>query len=235
MNFQVSRNGQMYGPYTLAELERYVASGNVLPTDLAKSEDMAEWLPVSQILARDAPGGASASPAYGAVPPGTPYQAPYGGAIGGAADPPNLSWILVIVFSIFTCGLFSFVWDLVQAAWMRRVQPGANALFLYIAAIVSELFNGTLSYGAIMAMHNGFGGRRSSPLGTLFGLLYFVLLIAARFSLRSSLEDHYNRVDPVGLRLGPVMTFFFGGIYFQYHLNRINAIKQAARYRGQAL
>jgi len=26
------------------------------------------------------------------------------------------------------------------------------------------------------------------------------------------------------------MTFFFGGIYFQYHLNRIMEMKQAARF-----
>jgi hypothetical protein len=28
------------------------------------------------------------------------------------------------------------------------------------------------------------------------------------------------------------MTFFFGGLYFQYHFSRINQIKQTARYRG---
>ena len=38
MTYQVLRNGQMYGPYTLEDLQRYVASGNVLPTDMAKSE-----------------------------------------------------------------------------------------------------------------------------------------------------------------------------------------------------
>jgi len=29
----------MYGPYTLEDLQRYVASGNILPTDRAKRED----------------------------------------------------------------------------------------------------------------------------------------------------------------------------------------------------
>ncbi len=46
----------------------------------------------------------------------------------------------------------------------------------------------------------------------------------------SSLEEHFNGPEPVGLRLNGVMVFFFGGVYFQYHLNRINAIKQAARF-----
>ena len=50
MTYQVSRNGQMYGPYTLEDLQRYVASGNILPTDMAKSEEMPDWLPVAQIL-----------------------------------------------------------------------------------------------------------------------------------------------------------------------------------------
>ena len=50
MTYQVSRNGQMYGPYTLEDLQRYVASGNVLLTDMAKSEEMPDWLPVAQIL-----------------------------------------------------------------------------------------------------------------------------------------------------------------------------------------
>ncbi len=250
MNFQVSRNGQMYGPYTLADLQRYVGSGNVLLTDLAKSEAMSEWLPVSQVLAREAPGflagAGAASPAAGAASPAyapvssadTPYQMPYGAA-GALVDPPNLSWGLVILFSILTCGLFSLIWDLVQAAWMRRVQPGANALFFYIAAIVSEFINVALSVrGGGFVMSRGMGaysGHFGNPIASLFGLLYFILLIVGRFSFRSSLEDFYNRVDPIGLRLGPVMTFFFGGIYFQYHFNKINAIKQALRYRGQAI
>ena len=67
MPYQISRNGQMYGPYTLEDLQRYLASGNVLPTDLAKSEEMTEWLPVSQIL-----GTAGAAD----TPPQTPFQTP---------------------------------------------------------------------------------------------------------------------------------------------------------------
>ena len=50
MPYQVSRNGQTYGPYTLEDLQRYVASGNIASTDLAKSEDMPDWIPVSQII-----------------------------------------------------------------------------------------------------------------------------------------------------------------------------------------
>src|SRR5437016_5603818 len=51
MNYWVSRGGQQYGPYSLADLQKYVASGNILATDMARSESMNQWLPVSQILA----------------------------------------------------------------------------------------------------------------------------------------------------------------------------------------
>jgi hypothetical protein len=85
--------------------------------------------------------------------------------------------------------------------------------------------------GTSAALMQG-GHPHSSPLSVLISLAALVLLIVFRFAMRNSLEQHFNGPDPVGLRLGPVMTFFFGGLYFQYHFNRINEMKQAMRYRG---
>jgi hypothetical protein len=48
--------------------------------------------------------------------------------------------------------------------------------------------------------------------------------------MSASLEEHFNGPEPIGLRLNPLLVFLFGGIYFQYQFNRINALKQAARY-----
>ncbi len=48
--------------------------------------------------------------------------------------------------------------------------------------------------------------------------------------MRASIQEHYNTVEPLGLHLGPIMTFFFGALYFQFHFNRINEIKRIARY-----
>ena len=33
MNYKVSRNNQEYGPYTLEELQQYIAEGTILPDD----------------------------------------------------------------------------------------------------------------------------------------------------------------------------------------------------------
>ncbi|HZY74461.1 MAG TPA: DUF4339 domain-containing protein [Edaphobacter sp.] len=220
MQYQVSRNGQMYGPYTLEDLQRYVASGHILYTDMAKDEETAEWLPVSQILG--APSTYAASVPYAYSPPaGIPYP-----------DPPNLHWGLVLLFTILTCGLFAVAWDFVEVLWVRKVQPDTKAMTYFVIYAVLWLLNLGNSAGNIsVGMHGG--SPHASPLAGLISLAAVVLLIVFRFSMRNSLERHFNGPEPLGLRLGGVMTFFFGGLYFQYHFNRINEMKEALRYRSQ--
>jgi hypothetical protein len=232
MLYHVSRNGQNYGPYTLEDLQRYVASGNVLPTDLAKSDEMPEWVPVSQVL--------------GIVPPAPAMYQPQ--AAGYAADQvalypdaPNLNWGLVLLFAFFTCTLFMFVWNLVLAAWLKRVQPNSKAIFYYAVATVLfflQLVLGTHTQAHFMPQP-GFGWvwtyYAAHPLRNVIVLATWVVRLIARFSMRASLEEHFNGPEPVGLALSGVMTFFFGGVYFQYHLNRINELKRVARYRGAAI
>jgi len=114
MTYQVSRNGQMYGPYTLEDLQRYVASGNVLPTDLAKSEEMADWLPVAQILGQT-PGQTPGQPlgATGVAAPAYPPAAGYPAAsVNQYPDPPNLNW-----------GLEATAWLPYLRALRRSLEP----------------------------------------------------------------------------------------------------------------
>ncbi|MGI4827435.1 MAG: DUF4339 domain-containing protein [Janthinobacterium lividum] len=254
-HYQISRNGQMYGPYTLEDLQRYVTSGNVLPTDLAKSEDMSEWVPVSQVLGSQAPGqpfstgfgnsgftansapasastGGFSTPGY-ANPAYTGQSQP---AFNASAfpDAPNLYWGIVLLIDIFTCGLFQYVWNIIVAAWLKKVQPNTISLFLYIGVVVLGLVSILVSLPSQMAaFHAAMGHTGASPrtnfLGSGIGLLVWIFRVVTRYIHRASLEEHFNTVENVGLKLNPVMTFFFGGLYFQYHLNKINAYKQAMR------
>jgi hypothetical protein len=228
MTYQVSRNGQMYGPYTLDDLQRYVASGNILPTDMAKSDEMSDWLPVAQILGgADAP--ATPAPVYAAP---YAYPQPTGAAY---PDPPNLHWALELLLGFCTCGLFVVVWNLVIATWANRVQPASKALIFYIAATVLIVLNFGGSWGFIMSVAHHHAQAHRSILGHLISIACWIVRLIARFVLRDTLEQHFNGPEPLGLRLNPVMTFFFGGIYFQYKLNEINEIKQGFRYRNPAL
>jgi hypothetical protein len=221
MNYQVSRNGQIYGPYTLEDLQRYVASGNVLLTDLAKSEDMPDWLPVAQVL-----------DATGVVPPVYAPSSDYATASGAQyQDPPNLNWGLELLLGFLTCGLFVVVWNLIIAAWANRVQPTSKALMFYIAATVLIVLNLGGSWGVMLSVAHHHP-HHQSVLGTLVSLATWIVRLIARFTLRDTLEQHFNGPEALGLRLSAVMTFFFGGIYFQYKLNRINEVKETLRYRN---
>lgn len=236
MTYQIARNGQMYGPYTMEDLQRYLASGHVLPTDLAKSDEMAEWISVSQLL-----GMQGAMPGVGAGYPATPtsFQQPTVAAQGAPyPDPPNLHWALVLLLDVLTCSLFQMVWNIILAAWFRRVSPGSKALLLYIASAVLLLIQaGTAQTAGIMTGRHGLGHGYTITHSTGYGvyglvsLVCWIVRLVARFTFRSELEQHFNAVDPVGLRLNPVLTFFFGGIYLQSQMNRINDIKRGLAYR----
>jgi GYF domain 2 len=225
MTYQVSRNGQMYGPYTLEDLQRYVASGNVLLTDLAKSEDMPDWLPVSQILGTPLGTAVPPTPAY---VPSSGYPAPSGISY---ENPPNLNWGLELLLGFLTCRLFVMIWNLVIAAWAKRIEPTSNALTYYIIATVLSVLQFGGSWGMVVSISQHHQPHQSA-LASLLGIAAFIIRLIARFSLRETLERHYNGPEPLGLRLSAVMTFFFGGIYFQYKLNEINRTKEILRYQN---
>jgi hypothetical protein len=53
-----------------------------------------------------------------------------------------------------------------------------------------------------------------------------ILWITASFSMKNSMEEHYNTAEPIGLDLNGVMTFFFNVYYFQYHFTQINETRK---------
>jgi hypothetical protein len=209
MNYFITRDGQQYGPYSLADLQRYVASGEIRLTDLARSEGMSEALPVSQVIGTISVPQPQVSAASMIGVPINP-------------DPPNLHWGLVLLFSLLSCGLFSAVWNMVQAAWMKRVAPQSKALFYYIGSVC------VLAGIFVVSFQAARSHTPNTSAGAL-NLVYAIVALVGRFSLRSSLEEYYNSVEPMGLTLSGVMTFFFGDIYFQYHLNQIMRQKRVVR------
>src|SRR5690348_13262911 len=133
MKYYIQRQLNEYGPYTLADLQRYVAQGNIALTDLTRSEGMTEWVPVSQVIGNiPVPVPAAAIPQQ----PGAVYGGGnvYGGAgqvYGGAAAapvapsglmPPDFHWALVLLIGAFTCGIFQIVWLFIEAALVRKLR-----------------------------------------------------------------------------------------------------------------
>src|SRR5580658_8169954 len=134
MNYKVKRGDQEYGPYSLAELQQYLAKGDILPDDLARGEGTEQWVPVQQVVGNIPVSPASSTPVnYGQVP--LYSSASFGAAPGAsAADtpmPPGLHWGLVLLFTVVTCGLFAMVWAFVEAAFAQKLQTKSTPMLFY--------------------------------------------------------------------------------------------------------
>jgi hypothetical protein len=249
MNYWVSRGGQQYGPYSLADLQRYVASGNILPTDMARGESMNQWVPVSQILGGGgAPGPQSPAPQQPVQPAAVPQNygqpsaqpgvapqnygqapiysqppeamAPQPVAVPGGELPPGLHWALVLLIGLCTCGIFIYVWMFIEASFVKKLRPQNNALMLYAIGV-----------GGLFAMGLLFLNRDLMMLAPLINIGCVIALILGHFQMKAAIEDYYNNVEPLNLRLSGVMVFFFNVLYFQYHFTRIREWKTTGVWR----
>jgi hypothetical protein len=95
-------------------------------------------------------------------------------------------------------GALEGAWPIYLCAWLRKVDARSTALYWALAALVT---------------------------GVLFSWLLWIVVI---FEVREDLLDHYNRREPIGLRLNLLLTILLSFVYFQYHLRRIAQEKAAA-------
>lgn len=126
--------------------------------------------------------------------------------------PPRLHWALVLLFSILTFGLFMLIWVLVQSNWARKIDSMSNATFPLIAYIVLFVLSQVLS---------GTSGQGLRALGLLLLLVAYVFLYVGIYSIRGSMLKHYNRAEPMPLKMSAAWTFLFGPFYLQHHMTRI--------------
>jgi heme/copper-type cytochrome/quinol oxidase subunit 2 len=249
MKYKIQRGINEYGPYTLADLQRYVAQGNISLTDLARSEGMTEWVPVSQIIGNIStpPPPAAPTAAAGTVYSGTPATvAPAAGAAYGVAQapavpvagpvPPDLHWALVLLIGAFA-SIFILVWIFIEAGFVKKLRPQSNHLALMITGLAIQFGTLILCFICFIALAASSANTRSNepPVGPLIflGVLFVVGMIGGvvvhiigNFKMRDAMVEYYNTVEPINLRLSGVMTFFFAVYYFQYHFSRIAAWKK---------
>lgn len=125
--------------------------------------------------------------------------------------PPRLHWALLFAAIAGSEGIVlwlvpqpyrEFLVNLVIAAWP-----------IYLCIWIRKLDDRSLSlYWALASFATGF----------LFSWLLWIVVI---FEIREELQDHYNRKEPIGLRLNLFLTILFSFVYFQYELNRIRKEK----------
>ena len=201
MNYFVKRGDQTYGPYSLSELQQHVQSGNVVTEDLAQSESMSEWVPVTQVLG-DIPAPTRIAEPSSATPVSAPQMVPL---------PPNLHWSIVLILGLVTRQLFNLIWALIQANWARKLS-GDNKPMVLVAMYPAGMIAGIL---AIILY------PKTPAIGGLLIIVGSIVYLFGMFSIKAAMEEYYNSTENIGLTLSGVLTFFISTVYIQYHINRL--------------
>jgi hypothetical protein len=147
------------------------------------------------------------------------HQSPRSDAVKGSQvfpAPPRVHWavllLLIATAEALVCWLFpvpyrnfaifaiAAAWPTYLCIWIRKIEPRASSLYWAIASLVTGC-------------------------GFLFSWLLWIVVI---FELREELLDHYNRREPIGLRLNWVLTIIGSVIYFQFALNQVARQKESA-------
>lgn len=132
-------------------------------------------------------------------------------------SPPRVHWAVLLAALVCAEALaFRFVpepyrnfaiyfvavaWPIYLCIWIRKIDPRSSSLYWAIASLVT-----------------GFG--------FLFSWLLWIVVI---FELREELLEHYNRREPMRLRLNFFLTILCSFVYFQFALNKIAKEKEATR------
>jgi len=198
MQYFVKRGEQRFGPYSLADLQRYVQSGNITMEDLTQSEGMDSWVSVSQVLGNIP----AAAPAAAVAPTMQAELVPL---------PPNWHWAIVLVLGVITRQLFNLVWALIQANWARRLS-GNNKPLVLVAMYPAGMLAGIMT----MTLYH-----QAEALGGLFIIAGAIVYLVGVFAIKHAMEEYYNSTENIGLQMSGVMTFFFSTVYIQYHINKI--------------
>lgn len=138
---------------------------------------------------------------------------PQHGVVNGRSfpAPPKLHWALVVLFTILTVGFFLIAWTFIQSSWARKIDPRSNATAMFIAYLLIFVFSQMLEAS----------GPNLKSIGVMFLLASYAVFYVGTYSIRRSMLNHYNSVEPMPLKLSAALTFLLSTLYLQYHMTRI--------------
>ena len=171
--------------------------------------------------------GGAPTQGFGGPPAGGGF-APNPAASGAWPSPPEMQWWLVILIGGVTCGLFIFYWYYRQVVFVKKLDPQSKAMKMILGGL-GLMFGGLFIASILGAILGDSMAIIAGLLGMVSNLGSTILVILGVFNMRTSIERHYNTVENIGLKLSPVMTFFFNIYYFQYHFSRIAEWKKTGR------
>jgi preprotein translocase subunit SecY len=145
-------------------------------------------------------------------------------------DPPRLHWALLLVLSVITLGVFGTVWMIVQANWVRKVRGRSRTLPWAIAnaSALPALFLFAIVMGVLGAVLHVQNVQATVQLAVQWvRITMYALWFITIYTLHNELSE-----QPISIPLSGVATFFFGPIYFQYHLYDYQVSDEVHQFRG---
>ena len=139
-----------------------------------------------------------------------------------------MHWAVVMILAWITGGLAGLIWAFKQAFFVKKLDPASKCVMLLSVTLVGMVAQIVIMLGAMTA-RSASSMVAASGIAMLLNLVILVAGLVCVFSMRSSIVRYYNTVEPIGLKLSPVMTFFFSILYFQYHFSRIAEWKKTGR------
>lgn len=137
-NYWIARGQQMFGPYTGSQVRDYVASGNIVGSDMIRGEQDPEWVLVSVAL------GTIGTPSP--LPPPGGYGEPMPYPTAPANDPGRTMalWSVgVSLFGLFCCSCAPVIGIVLGAVALSKAKPDSRGLAWagLIIGIVALLVN----------------------------------------------------------------------------------------------
>ncbi len=175
-------------------------------------------------------GAPGAAPQYGMPPgapvypgaPGMPGAAPWGapGTV-GRVGLKRVSVGLMILWGVLSLGIYLYAWLQLRIASFNAM--GRSKLPSWIGYLLILLQLGSLLIG-FLPLFAHVSPEEARSLG-LFSWIPFLVGLYVWFTLRRILKEYAERlggpIPAAQVANNPVMTFFFGPLYMQYHINKM--------------
>jgi hypothetical protein len=129
--------------------------------------------------------------------------------------PPTLHWVIVLVLSIVTFGLFACLWMFRQARFARKIDPSNKAPLQIAAGFALALFSILLNVVNTITVARGGESTNFGVTGIVMYFFTLFMLISAYLEIRKTLTSH------CGVQMSAALTVIFNVYYVQYHLSRI--------------
>jgi len=130
-------------------------------------------------------------------------------------------WLLIVgLFETYLRYLFhlpdwvpsiSGFWVFLQAGWLLKAEPRSRAIYYYACSTLAEIIVSMPWVSRFL----------SNYLAAFLGFCIAATWIAGIFIFRAEMVRHFTQTEPRGVELGPIMTFFFNILYFQYWFHQI--------------